>query len=159
MADLDREFESNAREAFLDDAEAKLYREADNIAFDLLQTANDNLDAYGRSNDYDTEPVQQSGKVTETSRGANSVSATLEWDHEAAGFFEVGTSRHPVEGDPLAFEFDAQEYPGLAEMFPGGTAFLQRVEVSGLPAGRWLRDAITSLRARLQARGPSGRFR
>lgn len=159
MAELERSFERDLKAALVDDAEDKLYREGDPLAFEFLQAANDNLDAYGRSNDYDVQPVIESGAVVDTQRSPNGVSVTLEWDHDAAAFFEFGTSPHTVEGDPLAFEFDAQEYPGLAEMFPEGTAFLNSVEVSGLPRGRWLRNALTSFQARLQRRGPGGRFR
>lgn len=160
MAQLDADFERKAREAFLDNAEARLYGERDNLAFEFLTDANERLNDYGRRNDYATENVADSGHVAETQRTRSGVSARLEWDHPAAGLMETGTSRHPVEGEPLAFEWPdapADIRRAFADTFP--TVFFNKVEVSGLPAARYVRDTIASWRAKLQRRGTGGRFR
>lgn len=151
MADLEAGFERKGREALLDDAEARLYGERDNLAFEFLTEANAQLNEYGQRNDYATENVADSGHVADTQRTQASVSARLEWDHPAAGLMETGTSRHPVEGDPLAFEWPdapADIRRAFADTFP--TVFFNRVEVSGLPAARYVRDTVEWFRGRLR---------
>jgi hypothetical protein len=61
--------------------------------------------------------------------------------------WEFGTSDHTVPGDDLlVFEFDADEYPYLAEMFEDGVAYLPEADVTGLPESRAIRDAMNTLR-------------
>lgn len=153
MADLSTDFERKAREALLDDAEDRLYAEPDNLAFNFLTEANANLNAYGDRNDYHTESVADSGHVAETERTNRMVKVTLLWDHAAAGIFQTGTSRHQVEGDPLAFEWPdapAEIREQFADTFP--TVFFQSVEVEGIPASRFVRNTIEWFRNEVRNR-------
>ena len=141
--ELDSQFEGDLQDALLDELEQKAREE---WAPKLLAYAHEILDAYGEEHDYDVQHVKQSAR-TEVERTSNSVRVRVGWEAEESVYFALGTSDHPIEGDPLlVFEFEAAEYPGLAEMFPDGTAFLQEVEVSGLPESRYVRDALARLR-------------
>lgn len=140
----------DARQALLDNMERSLVGARGNLVFQAVQEAHDQLESYGAENDYETGPIEDSFAGVDASRGRTSLHVAWSWDHEAAGFMEFGTSDHTVAGDPLlVFAFDAGEYPGLAEAFPGGTAFLREVEVSGLPEARWVRDSLNWFRRRV----------
>jgi len=137
----------DARQALLDNVESTLVGARGNLVFQSVQRAHRQLDRYGSSNDYRIESIKDSFSGVDASRDRSSISAEWFWEHEAAMFMEFGTSDHTVEGDPLlVFAFDKGEYPGLAEAFPGGTAFLDQVEVSGLPESRFVRDSLNTLR-------------
>lgn len=137
----------DARQALLDNVENTLVGARGNLVFQSVQRAHRQLDRYGSSNDYRVETIQDSFTGVDASRDRSSIHAEWFWTHEAAGFFEFGTSDHSIKGDPLlVFMFDSGEYPGLAEAFPGGTAFLEEVEVSGLPESRFVRNSLNSLR-------------
>jgi hypothetical protein len=143
MATLESGFEDKLREALLDEMEQKAREE---WAPKLLEYAHEILDAYGEEHDYDVEHVKQSAE-TIVERTDNGVRVRVGWEAEESVYFALGTSDHTVEGDPLlVFEFDQSEYPGLSEAFPDGTAFLQEVDVTGLPESRYVRDALARLR-------------
>lgn len=136
-----------AREALLDSVEARLVGERNNLVFQTIQQAHDQLDAYASTHEYDAAPIKDSLEEVEASRDSRSIHVAWSWGHDAAMFWEFGTSDHTIDGDPvLVFEFDPEEYPHLDEMFPGGTAFLAEVDVAGLPEARWVRDSLTWLR-------------
>lgn len=154
MADLEQAFGRKAADALLDDAEARLYGDADNLAFEFLQDANENLRDYGERNEYNYQPVLESGQVTETRRTATSVSARVEWLHEVANMWEVGISPHTINGNPLLhFYWERIGQWIQTESVEWGSI------TGGVPAARFVRDAIASWRAKLQRRGPGGRFR
>jgi len=143
---LDGSFEDAAREALLDDAESTLVGR-DNIVFQATQRVRGRLERYAREEDYDVGPILDSFTGVEVTRTDNSLTVRWGYDHPAVEYFEFGTSDHTIEGDPiLVFEFDAAEYPYLNEMFPGGTAYLPEVEVSGIEETRAIRDALNWLR-------------
>jgi len=134
-------------DALLDSMEEALVGAQNNLIFQSVQTAHRQLDRYGTANDYTVQPIIDSFDGVDYRRGRASITAEWYWTHEAAKYMEFGTSDHTIEGQPLlVFEFDAQEYPYLDEMFPGGTAFLQEVSVSGLPESRFVRKSLQSLR-------------
>jgi hypothetical protein len=136
-----------SRQALLDNAERTMVGAQDNLVFQSIQRAHRQLSRYGTRNDYDTDPIEESFAGVDYSRDRTSIHAEWSWSHEAAGYFEFGTSDHTIQGQPLlVFEFDGSEYPGLAEMFPDETAFLREVEVSGLPESRWVRESLNTLR-------------
>lgn len=148
---LDSDFEDKLEEAVLDEAEHQLIGKRDNAVFNAVQAAHDILRSYGREFDYNVEPIIDSLVGPEVERSDSSLTIRWGWAHEAAMFFEFGTSDHTVDGDPvLVFEFDADEYPYLAEMFPDGTAFLPEVKVAGIKETRFARDALHALRRDLQ---------
>lgn len=143
MVTLSNDFESNLRAALVADIEAKTVDEPGNLAFQVLDAIGENLREYAAEHDYDADAAIESIAVTSVDRRANGISVTIESDHPLVLFAQTGTSDHTIQGNPiLAFEFDAGEYPGLAEQFPEGTAFLHEVEVSGLPEGRVITDAL-----------------
>lgn len=165
MADLEAGFENKAREAFLDNAEARLYNERANLAFEFRQEANERLREYGQENDYDVDGVAQAAEVTDTQRTGTSVSARLRWPHPA-GFFETGTTHNsPITGDPLSFVWEKRHDPPewVREQFEregdGWRVFLTEVQPEGLPASRFIRRTINAFRAKLRQRTSGGRFR
>lgn len=137
----------DARQALLDSVERTMVGAQDNLVFQSIQRAHRQLSRYGTRNDYDTDPIEESFSGVDYSRDRTSIHAEWSWSHEAAGYVEFGTSDHTIQGQPLlVFEFDAGEYPGLAEMFPDETAFLPEVSVSGLPESRFVRNSLNTLR-------------
>jgi hypothetical protein len=138
---------AEVRDQYLDSVYSTLVGAEGNLVFQAVQQAHDQLRSYGSENDFRVESIIDSFQGVEADRSADRITASWSWSHEAAAFYEFGTSDHTVDGDPLlVFEFDAAEYPYLEEMFPGGTAFLQSVDVSGLPEARWVRDSLTWFR-------------
>lgn len=147
MTTLDSGFERDLRKALLDEAEHQLVGKQDNLVHQTVQGAHDILRGYAQEFDYDVEPIIDSFVVDDVDRSGGSLTIRWGWTHEASMYFEFGTSAHTVDGDPvLVFEFDKSEYPGLAEMFPDGTAFLPGVNVAGIKETRFARDALNELR-------------
>jgi hypothetical protein len=150
MTTLTSPFEDDLREALLDDAERQLIGEQANLAQQFVQQAHDTLREYGQEFDMNIEPVIDSLEVGDVSRDSNGVSVRLEWTHEAAGYFEVGTSRHTVQGQPV-LSFIWEDPPQwVREAFDqeagGWRVFFAEVEVSGIPAARYIRDTLEWLR-------------
>jgi hypothetical protein len=136
-----------SRQALLDSVEQTMVGAQDNLVFQSIQRAHRQLSRYGTRDDYDTDPIEESFSGVDYSRDRTSIHAEWSWAHEAAGYFEFGTSDHTIQGQPLlVFEFDAGEYPYLEDMFGDGPAFLSEVEVSGLPEARAVRDSLNWLR-------------
>jgi len=135
----------------LDEAEHELVGEARPLVFQAMRVSHGTLRSYGSRYDYDVEPIIDSFDGPEVSRSGNELTVTWRWDHEAAIYFNNGTSDHTVHGDPvLVFQFDRDEYPYLEEMFPHGTAFLPEVNVSGLPQSRFVQAGLEWLRQEVQ---------
>ena len=144
MTSLDRGFEDNLREAVLDKAEAQLYGERDNIAFDMLSTANDNFRDYAAENDYELESIIESGRVTATERTSQDVSATFEWG-PLSGLFEFGVAPHTIDGNPLLhFYWEAKNQWIKTESVNWGS------ETGGIPESRAIRNALNETRRALQ---------
>jgi len=135
------------REQYLDSVFSTLVGAEGNLVFQAVQQAHETLQQYGSEQDYAVDSIIDSFAGVDAGRSGDRITASWHWDHQAAAFYEFGTSDHTVDGDPLlVFEFSESEYPGLAEMFPDGTAFLPQVEVSGLPEARWVRDSLSWFR-------------
>lgn len=149
-------FERNLQDSIMEDAEANLYGERDNIAFNFLQSANDNFRDYAARHGYDLESIIESGQVTDTSRGGRSVSATIEWTSGLAGIYEYGASEHTINGDPILSFIWSDPPNWVKEQFPQGRTsggqfvsgwrvFFESVEHPGVPESRAIRDALTFL--------------
>ncbi|MFC6973649.1 hypothetical protein ACFQL1_01555 [Halomicroarcula sp. GCM10025709] len=152
MTTLNNGFEQDLQKAVLDDAERQLVGSRDNIVFQATQRVRGRPERYAREEDYNVEPILDSFTGAEVDRSGNSITVRWGYDHPAIKYFEFGTSDHTVEGDPvLVFEFDADEYPYLDDMFPDGTAFLPEVEVSGIEETRAIRDALHWLRREVES--------
>jgi hypothetical protein len=137
----------DARQALLDGVERALVGAEGNLVYQSIQTAHDQLEAYASRADYDVASIRESLGEVAVARSQTSITVEWAWEHEAASFMEFGTSDHTVSGTPLlVFEFDPQRYPYLAEMFPGGTAFLPETHPAGLPESRFVRDSLNWLR-------------
>jgi len=137
-----------ARQALLDNVESTMVGAQDNLVFQSVQKAHGRLERYGRrAGDYNTDPLIESFEGVSASRDRTSIHAEWSWSHPGWIHMEFGTSDHTVDGEPLlVFEFDAQKYPYLDEMFPDGTAFLPSTDVSGLPESRAVRSSLNWLR-------------
>ena len=137
-----------ARQALLDGIERSLVGAQGNLVFQAIQQAHDNLDQYASAHGgYDVAPLKDSLTAPAADRDQTSIHVAWSWQAKFASLAEFGASPYTIEGDPLVFNFDAGEYPGLADAFPGGTAFLQSVEHPGFPEGRWVRDSLNWLRS------------
>jgi len=142
-------FETDARDALLDEFEAYAREE---IAPAVQQHAHDILEAYGRRHDYDVESIIAAGETAVDRRGDRVV---VRWGWpEPAIFFERGTVDHVVEArnaDVLSFIWEdppqwvREEYEREGD---GWRVFLPKVEVSGLPESRFIRDTLNWLTAR-----------
>lgn len=141
-------FKENIREALLDDIEDNFVDEWAEVA---IRESHEVLDQAATGLDYDVESIKESLRGPEVVRDRNSVTIRYGWDHEAAAYFEFGTSPHTIEGDPvLSFVWeDAPE--GIQEEFGDGDGgdprvFLPEVEHPGTPALRFIRQGLESLR-------------
>lgn len=137
-----------AREAFLDSAESALVGAQGNLVSQCVGEAHDQLASYAsEQGGYEYGSVEASFQGVDVDRGSRSITIEWSWDHVAAPIWEFGAPPYTIEGDPwLVFAFDQGEYPGLAEAFPGGTAFLTEVDHPGFPEARWVRDSLHWLR-------------
>jgi len=137
-----------ARQAFLDSAEAALVGARGNLVSQAVGEAHDQLASYAAAQGgYAYEPVEESFQGVEVDRSSRSLSIEWSWEHPAASIWEFGSEPFTIDGSPLlAFAVDSGEYPGLAEAFPEGTAFLENVEHPGFAEARWVRDSLHWLR-------------
>ncbi|MEA5387122.1 hypothetical protein VB779_08675 [Haloarculaceae archaeon H-GB11] len=133
----------DARQALLDNIERSVVGAQGNLVFQAVQQAHETFESYGSAHDYHVESIIDSFDGVDASRSRTTIEVSWSWGHEAAKWMEFGTSDHTVNGDPLlVFEFSKREYPGLAELFPDGTAFLPAADVTGLPESRAVRDSL-----------------
>ena len=142
-------FEADARDALLDELEAYAREE---IASAVQQHAHDILEAYGRRHDYNVESIIAAAETVVERRGDRVV---VRWGWpEPAIFFERGTVDHVVEArnaDVLSFIWEdppqwvREEYEREGD---GWRVFLPKVEVSGLPESRFIRDTLNWLTTR-----------
>lgn len=144
-------FSVEGPEPVLDDAERKLVGESRPLVYQAMRVSHGTLRSYASRTDYDVESIADSFAGVEVDRSDSELTVTWRWDHPAAIYMNNGTSDHTIHGDPvLAFTFDEDEYPYLAEMFPDGTAFLSEVDVSGLPQSRFVQAGLEWLRQEVQ---------
>lgn len=139
---------SEARGAFLESAYEALVGQRGNLISQTVEEAHDQLASYASAQGgYEYGSVEESFQGVDVDRGSRSLTVSWSWSHPAAQIWEFGCPPFTVEGDPLlVFAFDQGEYPGLAEAFPGGTAFLTEVDHPGFPESRWVRDSLHWLR-------------
>ena len=149
MTTLDGGFEDSAREAVLDEAEQHAREE---VAPAVQQHAHKILEAYGWEHDYDVGSIIAAGE-TRVERRKGRVVVRWGWP-EPAIFFERGTVDHVVEAKNAdALSFIWEDPPGWVrdEYERGGDGwrvFLPKVEVSGLPESRFIRDTLNWLTQR-----------
>lgn len=146
-------WEDAAAEAALDQAAAE-YLGADRFVMNAIESAHERLREYGREFDYRVEPIINSlvgPEVVEQSNRHFRVRWT--WNHEAAPYFEWGTSDHTIEGDPvLSFIWEDRHNPPdwVAEEYEreggGYRVFLPEVEVAGIRETRFMRHCLDWLR-------------
>jgi hypothetical protein len=140
--ELASDFESDLREAVMDDVQREL---EDDLAEDAVEAAHDRLRDVADRNDYDVENVIDSLEGPDAVREDGAIAVTFEWTHEAAALFGYGTDDHWVEGNPtLAFEWPTSEGG------PGGTVFRDRVHVSGIEESRYARHGLRWLKSELE---------
>lgn len=166
MATLSDDFVDNAREAFLDDAEATMTGAPAggraNLAFEFVQLVHTRLRAYGDRHGYDVESTIDSLGRVEVTRSRNRLEITVGWESEQMLRWEFGVSAHTIRGKPvLSFvwedppawvreEFDQARGAG-GEFRSGWRVFLPEVEHPGLPESRAIRDSIHAFREVLEA--------
>jgi len=142
----------------LDAVERQLVGKRRPIVFQAIRVSHGSLRSYGSRNEYAVEPIVESLMLPEVDRDGSEISVTWGWDHEAAEYFDRGASDHTVNGDSV-ISFIWQDAPSsIHDMFPdtereGGDprVFFQSVEVSGLPASRFVLAGIEWLRQELEA--------
>lgn len=150
---LEAEFQEKARQAML-----RSVAEEVSGPDGLLQAAIERSQATLRSSEYDLESiadslvVPRSGSILDAER--NRVYVEWGWTHEAAQYFEFGTSEHTIQGQPvLAFVWeDAPQ--GVVDQFGGEEppqVFFSEVTVEGVDELRFTRRGIERLRAELEA--------
>jgi hypothetical protein len=138
MVELDRGFESKLRAALLKDIERRLVGEEGSLVFEAIEESREQL----RDSQYDgVGSIIESLAEPEVERAHDGFRVTWRWTHEAAQYFETGTSDHTIDGDPV-LSFIWEDPPQWArDEFEvegdGVRAFLDHVEVEGLDAVRY----------------------
>ncbi|WP_134672596.1 hypothetical protein [Halorussus marinus] len=150
--ELDSSFESDLREAVLNDVHDTLIG-TDGLAEGVQTHAHGLLRAYGQRHDYDVGTLIDAGTL-EVDRQPGRVVARWGWP-EPAIYFERGTVDHEVHAksaDVLSFVWTDPPQWVREEFEPEGDGyrvFLPEVEVEGLPESRFIRDTLHWLRRRL----------
>jgi len=148
---LDSDFEADLREATLDEVEAA------DIGDRLRERIRELLGEYQDRHDYNLDAVVEAVRV-ETDRSGDRITYTAHLPHPSL-LFEMGTSDHeitPTNADVLSFVWERRHDPPqwVREEFEregdGWRVFLPKVEVSGLPEGRFVRGALDELRRELE---------
>lgn len=151
---LDGDFEDALAAAVLGDVEPAFIDRVESA----VQRSHDILEEAAREHDYRVDGVIESLGGPEIERTDRGLRARWGWDHEAAPYFEFGTSDHTVEGDPvLSFVWEERHDPPdwvrveFDREGDGYRVFLHEVEVSGVAETRFIRDALAWLRRELSA--------
>ena len=154
--ELDSSFEAGLAKAVLDDAEEVLVTGHDPLVFGAIQESHERLREF--ADQYPgVDSVIESLVEPEIERTETSLTIRWGWEHEAAPYFEFGTSDHTVDGNPiLSFVWDAEDAPAwVAEEFEregdGYRVFFGSVDVTGIDETRFVRQAINWLRRELAA--------
>jgi hypothetical protein len=149
---LDSDFEADLREATLDSVESA------DIGDRLRERIRTLLNEYQDRHDYNLDAVIDATRI-ETDRSGDRVTYTAHLPHPSL-LFEVGTPDHeitPTNADVLSFVWERRHDPPqwVREQYEqegdGWRVFLPRVEVSGLPEGRFVRGALDELRRELES--------
>lgn len=149
---LDSDFESDLREAALDEVETA------DIGDQLRERIRTLLEEYADRHDYHLDAVVDAIRV-ETDRSGDRITYTAHLPDPSL-LFEMGTQDHeitPTNADVLSFVWERRHDPPqwVREEFEqegdGWRVFLPKVEVSGLPEGRFVRGALDELRRELDS--------
>jgi hypothetical protein len=152
---LSSDFEDELRDGALNQIEQTA---RDEIAPDLRERIQSLLEDYGDRHDYDVRALVDAVE-TEVKRAGDTVRVVARLPDPAL-LFERGTVDHVVEaqGDGvLSFVWSRKHNPPqwVRDEFEreadGWRVFLPSVEVSGLPEGRFIRDALHEIRRSLEA--------
>jgi len=137
---LDSSFESDLREALLDDIEETAREET---APDLLATAQAKWIAYAAEHGYSIEHIWQDAALA-VDRDRRGVTIRIEWPALTA-LFEFGVAPHTIDGNPLLhFYWAAKDQWIQTESVDWGS------ETGGIPEARAIRDALHEARRDLQ---------
>lgn len=139
-------------EELKDDVRESLVGRERNLIAQTVQRANENLEGFSGENEWEIENIKQSVNV-ETNETKTGFAIRIYYEHEAADFFEFGTSEHTISGDPLSFVWEERHNPPgwVSDEFdsatsergrPGYRVYFREVEVAGIPETRFLRDAL-----------------
>lgn len=144
---LEDDFEDKMTEALVDATAEKLMSD---IIPRMIQQSHDVLEAYGSRNDYNVQPVIDSLQEPELEKRDGGLTVTWGWEHEAAPYFEWGTSAHTVEGNPILSWVWEDPPDWVKEQFEregsGYRVFFTETEPSGIPEARFARAALDFLR-------------
>jgi hypothetical protein len=149
-------FEDGLGDAVLDATERRAREEVAPLLRERIQSL---LRNYGRRHDYRVQPVVEATR-TSVDRAGGTVTVRAELPHPAY-LFEVGTDAHeitPTNADVLSFIWERRHDPPqwVREKYEregdGWRVFLPKVEVEGLPEGRFVRDALHDIRRELEMR-------
>lgn len=156
MTTLERDFEDKLASAILDEVEAR-FHDPDGPVHQAVDHSHEVLREYGSRHDYNVEPIIDAHHHPTIERGDRYVRATWGWDHEAAPYFEYGTSDHVVDGNPVLVFIWEDAPQSVHEMFPDTErvdgdpkVFLPQTEPSGIPESRFIREGIRFLRRTIQ---------
>lgn len=146
---LSRDFEDQLREDILDQLEDELPEQLE----DVIERSHERLRDFGSQYDYSVEPIIESLQEPEIRRERDRIIVEWGWTHEAAPYFEFGTSDHTIDGnDVLSFvwedppEWVTQEFKQEGD---GYRVFFRSVEVSGVKETRFVRAGLQWLERNL----------
>jgi hypothetical protein len=145
--------------AATDATEELLVGRENNLTFQTIRRAHRILDAAARQYGYHVDAIKESLELTEVEKSNGELEVVFGWSHEAAQYFEFGTSPHVVRGNPvLVFVWEDRHDPPewVREQFertrsdsgePGYLTFLHKTEPDGVTEVRFVRGALDWLRS------------
>lgn len=130
MTSLSSSFESDLKQAVMDDVEAKARQD---IGPRLVEIARQNWQAYASRNGYDLDHIE-SGAELSVDRDGDTVRIRVEWPGLTA-LFEWGVDPHIITGD-LHFYYEKIDQWIQTDSVNWGS------ETGGIPEARAIRDAV-----------------
>ncbi len=146
---LSRDFEDQLKADVLDQLEGDLPEQLG----EAIEQSHDRLRDFGSQYDYNIDPIIESLQEPEIRRERDGITAEWGYEHEAAPYFEFGTSDHTINGNPiLSFvwedppEWVTEEFEAEGD---GYRVFFRSVEVTGVKETRFVRAGLQWLERNL----------
>lgn len=149
-------FEDDLEAAILADAETTLMGPSGEggLVDDVVDKQHGRLNDYSYT--YTVDPIKESLVEPTLERTERGVRISWGWTHEATIFFEMGTSKHTVNGNPILSFIWEDAPPGIHEMFPDTErvdgdprVFFPKTRPTGISETRFIRYGLWWLRQQL----------
>jgi len=136
MVTLESSFESDLREAVLEEAEQEFIGRRANLAFEFVELVHELLRAYGERHGYDVESTIDSLGEPQVKRSGDRLTITVGWNSPQMARWEWGVEPHTITGSPLHFYWEETDQWVMTDKVNWGS------ETGGIPESRAIRDAL-----------------